>query len=180
CVIGSKVADKIKKAAEDPLFNQIRVGKEMFTIIGVLKPWPQNMFISADMNNSIVIPLQAASFLDKNTHIDNILIRLVKRPNITLAKKQITAVMQQLLPKKKVVFNSPEQLIQLIAKQRQTSTWLLIAIGSISLIVGGIGVMNIMLVSVVERRREIGIRMAIGAREADILRMFLIESIMLT
>lgn len=180
CVIGSKLADKIKKAAEDPLFNQIRVGKEMFTIIGVLKPWPQNMFISADMNNSIVIPLQAASFLDKNTHIDNILIRLVKRPNITLAKKQITAVMQQLLPKKKVVFNSPEQLIQLIAKQRQTSTWLLIAIGSISLIVGGIGVMNIMLVSVVERRREIGIRMAIGAREADILRMFLIESIMLT
>ncbi|OGT50224.1 MAG: ABC transporter substrate-binding protein [Gammaproteobacteria bacterium RIFCSPHIGHO2_12_FULL_38_11] len=180
CVIGAKLADKISKAGQDPLFNQIRVGKEIFTVIGVMKPWPRNMFILADLNTSIVIPIQAASFLDKNTHITDILLRLVKHPNINLVEKQITAVMKTLLPKKKVSFNSPSQFIKLIAKSRQTYTMLLIAIGSISLVVGGIGVMNIMLVSVIERKREIGIRMAIGARQMDILRMFLIESIMLT
>ena len=180
CVIGSKIADKIKAAGADPLGNQIRVGREIFTIIGILNPWPENLFISADLNRSIFIPLDTSYFLDKNTHIDNILIRLIPNPNISLAKKNISAFMKQLLPKKKIIFNSPAQIINLVAKQRATYTWLLIAIGSISLVVGGIGVMNIMLVSVVERRREIGIRMAIGARQMDILRMFLIESIMLT
>ncbi|MCX7120680.1 MAG: ABC transporter permease [Gammaproteobacteria bacterium] len=180
CVIGAKLADKIKKAGKDPLYNQIRVGKEIFTVIGVMKPWPRNMFIQADLNTSIVIPLEAATFLSKNTHINSILIRLIKHPNIPLVEQQIKSTMQILLPKKKIDFNSPAQFIKLIAKSRQTYTMLLIAIGSISLVVGGIGVMNIMLVSVIERRREIGIRMAIGARQMDILRMFLIESIMLT
>lgn len=180
CVIGAKLADKIKQLGEDPLLNQIRVGNGMFTIIGVLKPWPENMFISADLNTSIIIPLETSLFLSKNTHINNILMRLIEDPDIPQTEESIVHTMKEILPKKKIVFNSPKELIDLIAKQRQTATWLLIAIGSISLIVGGIGVMNIMLVSVIERRREIGIRMAIGARQMDILRMFLIESIMLT
>ena len=180
CVIGAKIAAKIKKTAQDPLGNQIRVGKEMFTIIGTLKPWPENLFISADINNSIIVPIETSYLLNKNTHIDNILIRLVQHPNIPAAKSHIEAAMHNLLPKKKVIFNSPAQLIALIAKSKETYSLLLTAIGSISLIVGGIGVMNIMLVSVIERRREIGIRMAIGARQIDILRMFLVESIMLT
>ena len=181
CVIGAQLAKKIReKNGADPLGNQIRLGQEMFTVIGVLKKWPENLFISANLNNSIIIPLQTSYFLDKNTKIQNILIRLVKNPDLDTVKNQIRKVMSTIIPNKKIVFNSPEQIINIIGKQKQTYTWLLGAIGSISLIVGGIGVMNIMLVSVVERRREIGIRMAIGARQYDILRMFLVESIMLT
>lgn len=180
CVIGNQVAQKIEETGVDPLGQQLRVGKEMFTIIGVLKPWPESLFISADINNSVIVPLPTSYFMSKNTQISNILIRLIENPTVATVKPRIAEVMSELLPKKKIVFNSPEQLIELIAKSRQTYTMLLIAIGSISLVVGGIGVMNIMLVSVVERRREIGIRMAIGARQLDILRMFLIESIMLT
>lgn len=180
CVIGNHLAEKIKKESVDPLFQQIRVGDTVFTVIGILKPWPENLFISADVNRSIIIPLKTSYLLNKNTHIDNILVRLVKHPNIDLAKQEISRELLGILPYKKIVFNSPEQLVQLIAKQRATYTWLLIAIGSISLVVGGIGVMNIMLVSVVERKREIGIRMAVGARQIDILRMFLIESVVLT
>ncbi|PIZ04696.1 MAG: ABC transporter substrate-binding protein [Gammaproteobacteria bacterium CG_4_10_14_0_8_um_filter_38_16] len=180
CVIGEKVAKKILSFGANPLYNQIRVGNNMLTIVGILKKWPENLFISADLNSSVIIPLPTSYLLNSKAKISNVLIRLSKQPNVTLAKQQITATMKILLPKKQLVFNSPEQLIDLIAKQRQTYTWLLVAIGSISLVVGGIGVMNIMLVSVVERRREIGIRMAIGARQNDILRMFLIESVMLT
>ncbi len=181
CVIGAGLEQKIKENnGEDPLGKQIRLGQQMFTIIGVLKQWPENLFISADLNNSVIIPLQTSYFLDKNTKIQNILIRLVKNPDLDEAKNKIQKTMAIIVPNKKIIFNSPEQIINIIGKQKQTYTWLLGAIGSISLIVGGIGVMNIMLVSVVERRREIGIRMAIGARQYDILRMFLIESIMLT
>lgn len=180
CVIGAAVAKKIELLGRHPLHNQILVGNEFFTIIGVLKHWPENFFISADINNSLIIPLPTSYFLSKHTQIENILIRLAQHPNIALAKTQIMHAMHHILPKKKVVFNSPEQLIQLVGKQRETLSLLLIAIGSISLVVGGIGVMNIMLVSVIERKREIGVRVAIGARQFDILRMFLIESVILT
>lgn len=181
CVIGDGFAKKIKEATlKSPLKKQIRVGKTIFTIVGVLQHWPGSSFMSVDVNNSILIPLPTSYFLQKNTRINDILMRLVEHPDVSLAKKQVTEVIRVLLPQKKPAFNSPEQFIQLIAKSRETYTMLLIAIGSISLVVGGIGVMNIMLVSVIERRREIGIRMAIGARQSDILRMFLIESVMLT
>lgn len=180
CVVGATIAKKIEADGKNPLGNQIRLGDNVFTIIGVLKKWPSNFFISADINTSIIIPLKTAYFLDKNTHIDNILIRLVKNPDVGHVKKSIAKAMRAQLPHKKMMFNSPEQLIQLIAKSRKTYSWLLTAIGSISLVVGGIGVMNIMLVSVIERKKEIGVRIAIGARQSDILRMFLIESIILT
>ena len=180
CVIGDQLADTIRKTGQNPLYNQIRVGDNMFTVIGILSHWPENLFISADINQSLIIPIDVSYFLSKNTQIENILIRLKAKPNITAAQTDIDNTLKALFPNKSVQFNSPKQLILLIAKQQQTFNLLLIAIGSISLVVGGIGVMNIMLVSVIERRKEIGIRMAIGARQQDILRMFLIESVALT
>lgn len=180
CIIGSKIADKILKTGVDPMGKQIRVGNNFLTVIGVMKPWLMNVFVAADLNRSIIIPLKTSYFLDNHASIDHLLIRLIQKPNIVLAKKDITKTLQDLLPQKETFFMSPEQIIHAIAKSRETYNLLLIAIGSISLVVGGIGVMNIMLVSVVERRREIGVRMAMGARQLDILRLFLIESVLLT
>jgi putative ABC transport system permease protein len=180
CVLGATLASHLQTKSPQLLGKQLQVGNTFFTVIGILKPWEPNLFISADINNSIIIPLQASYFLNQHVHIDNILIRLHHRSDISTVKSKVLHVLHALLPKKKVMFNSPEQLIHLVGKERQTYTDLLVAIGCISLVVGGIGVMNIMLVSVIERRREIGIRMAVGARQSDILRMFLVESILLT
>lgn len=180
CVIGDKIASKIMSMGIDPLYKQIQVGKSFFTIVGIAKPWEPNLFLFVDVDNGIIIPVQASYLLSKDAHISDLLFRLIQKPNIQLVQDQLTKKLQALLPNKQIFFRNPEQIIDIIAKQRKTFTWLLGAIGGISLIVGGIGVMNIMLVSVVERRQEIGIRMAIGARPADIMSMFLIESIILT
>ncbi|PHQ78693.1 MAG: ABC transporter substrate-binding protein [Coxiella sp. (in: Bacteria)] len=180
CTIGSTLAKQIRAQGYDPMGRQIMIGNVYFTIVGVLKKWQPNLFIYANLNSGVVIPLATSYLLSKQAEIRNILFRLVKNPNLPKAQAAIKSQINLLLPSMQVQFRNPQQIINIVGKQRKTFTWLLGSIGGISLLVGGIGVMNIMLVSVVERRREIGIRMAIGARRSDVLMMFLIESIILT
>lgn len=180
CILGSKLAKKIESDGWDPMYKELAIGKHLFKVIGVMKPWPSSLFVSADLNQSVIIPINTAYYVSKNVQISNLLLKLQTNPDLAHVKKKVNDFIKTNFTNKAVTYISPEQIIHLISKQRETSTWLLIAIGAISLVVGGIGVMNIMLVSVIERRREIGIRMAIGARQQDILRMFLVESIMLT
>lgn len=180
CVIGATLAAKIRLQGVDPLWHQILVGNQYFTIIGLLQPWQSNLFIYADLNRAVLVPLIASTRLSDYAHIRNLLIRLQRHPTLARAQHDIQNRLAALLPGYQIQPRNPQQIIKVISKERQTFSWLLIAIGSISLIVGGIGVMNIMLVSVVERRREVGIRMAIGARQWDILMMFLVESVILT
>lgn len=180
CVIGANLAKQIQDFGVDPLNQQLNVGGTYFTVVGILKPWPTNFFLFVDINQAVLIPLSTSYYLSKDVEISNILFRLVPNPDLNLAQTELIARINQLLPGKKVQVRSPSEIINIVGKQRATFTYLLAAIGGISLLVGGIGVMNIMLVSVVERRREIGVRMAIGARRSDILEMFLFESVFLT
>lgn len=181
CVIGSDIALTFaKKGIPNPVGHQVQIGSRVFTIIGVAGPWQPNWFLFANINKGVIVPLNTSYLLTQYAKINNVLFRLVQKPDLDKVQDQLTQKMAELFPNKKVTFRNPEQIIGIMQKQQNTFTWLLGAIGGISLLVGGIGVMNIMLVSVVERRREIGIRMAIGARRADIRRMFLIESVILT
>lgn len=160
----------------NPIGRQIQLNHSIFTIIGVAKPWPVNNFFYQDVNNAILIPIKSSRLLSKYTVIDNVLVNIKKGTNIKTVQSQIKSYLTKILPGISQFFKSAEEIIKTMQKQSRLFTIFLGLIGSISLLVGGIGVMNIMLVSVVERRREIGIRKALGATPRDIASLFLVES----
>lgn len=180
-VIGNQVFKNLNiPTFEDPIGKQIKLGTDVFTIIGVTEPWRENSFFNQDINNSIIIPIQTARLLSKYSTIDNMVLRLKENTNIDILKDSITRYINLTVPNKKLFFHSAKEIVRSVTEQRKIFTLLLGMIGSISLLVGGIGVMNIMLVSVMERRREIGIRLALGAKRKDIQWMFLSESVLLS
>ncbi len=180
CVVGSKLAQKIQHQGVDPLYSQVMVGSQMFTVVGIAKPWKPSVLFYADIDQGIIVPLTAAFSITGHDDIKEVLFKLSGDDHLKVVQQQLEALMLQLAPLKIVRFRDPQSIIDVVSKQRTTFTLLLASIGGIALLVGGIGVMNIMLVSVIERRKEIGIRMAVGAQRADILKMFLMESIVLT
>lgn len=181
CVIGKNIYNQIRyNTIGNVIGQQILLGKNYFTIIGVLDRWPQNNFFNQNINQSIIVTLVAASNLNKYTQINNIIMSLKKGANINQVEKNIKTYLQKINPQLQVFFQSAKQLITSMANQKDILTLFLGLIGGISLLVGGIGVMNIMLVSVVERKREIGIRRAVGAQQRDIQFMFLTEAVILS
>lgn len=180
CDIGADVAHEFEQHGVDPIGQQVLFNHHYLTVVGVLKRWQPTIFLYTDLNHGLLVPLDTAYQMTPAARIANVLFHLT--PNVSLATTQsaLQHRFAQRLPGWRLDFRNPQQIIGVVAKQRATFTWLLGAIGGIALVVGGIGVMNIMLVSVIERRREIGIRLAIGATGGDILWMFLIESIILT
>jgi putative ABC transport system permease protein len=181
CVIGAEVYKAMKKISyREPLGQPLQVGKNIFIVIGVAEPWAENSFIYANIDNAILIPIMTSTVLSRYATINNIIMRLSPQAAISNVEAHVVRYIDGILSNKQVVFRSAKELIAKMEKQSAILTVFLGLIGGVSLIVGGIGVMNIMLVSVVERRREIGIRLAVGARRADIGGLFLMEAIILS
>jgi putative ABC transport system permease protein len=187
-VIGANVVTNLFQG-DDPLDQQIRMGSNVFMVVGVLQSTGAG-FNSVDSN--ILVPLSTLQELVSNQvtasgqHIVNsITIQAVDQNSVTSVENQITALLEQrhniaLGGTDDFTLTSTDQLTSAITSAAGSLTLLLGAIAGISLLVGGIGVMNIMLVSVMERRREIGIRKALGAQERDIWGQFLVDSALLT
>lgn len=181
CVIGEAVYKELKQINfASPIGKNIQIGKQIFKIVGIAKTWPENSFVYADINHSILLPIQASLVMSKNSMINNIVMKLASETDIELLQFHLEKSLKKIAPDKQASFRSAKEIIAKMQKQNDILTIFLGLIGSISLLVGGIGVMNIMLVSVVERRREIGIRLAVGAKPWDIQILFLIEAIMLS
>ncbi len=181
CVIGHDVYVAMKKiTGVDPVGQQLQIGKQIFVIVGVAEQWPENSFVYANIDSSVLVPIMASMAISKYANINNIIMRLTPDANIQRVTEVITQHIKQQVPGKLPSFRSAKELIAKMKKQSDILTIFLGLIGGISLIVGGIGVMNIMLVSVIERRKEIGIRLAVGAKRKDIAALFLAEAIMLS
>jgi len=184
CVIGRSVRDQLFGAG-DPIGQVIRVRDLPCRVIATLQP--KGLSISGqDQDDTIILPFTTAMKKIKGiTWLDDILCSAVSPDVIKLAGYQAAALLRDrhhLRPEEEDDFNirNPEDIIKAQLDASHTLTILLVAIASISLVVGGIGIMNVMLVSVTERTREIGLRVAVGARRRLIQLQFLGESVMLS
>jgi putative ABC transport system permease protein len=173
-----------------PLGLTIRINRVPFTVIGVLERKGQNSW-GHDQDDTVMVPLSAARqklfgrIRGKARAIWVITVKIREGEDLDEAQLQIRELLRQRhrLPPDRdddFMLRNPYEVSQTQAQASQVMTYLLAAIGSVSLLVGGIGIMNIMLVSVTERTREIGLRMAVGARRRDILAQFLVEAVTLS
>ncbi len=184
CVIGRTVRDQLF-GAENPIGKVIRVSTLPCQVVAVLAPKGQDVS-GRDQDDTVILPYTTVMKKIKgNDWLDDIVCSAVSQDAVKPAGQQAAALLRDrhhLRPDEDDDFNirNPEDIIKAQIEASRTLTVLLVAIASISLIVGGIGIMNVMLVSVTERTREIGVRVAVGATEGAIQLQFLGESVLLS
>ena len=180
-VIGAQVAQALG-APGDPLKlgDRVRINDYLFLIIGILHDQPRALLMPIQGGESLFMPAEGMRRIYANPQIGNVIIRALPGQDMERMAKDAAAALQRQLPDHTVDIQVPQQMIDGMTRQSRTFAYLLLALGAISLVGGGVGVMNVMLMNVSERRREIGIRMALGARQRDIRNLFLLEAVTLT
>lgn len=184
CLLGQTVVKELF-GDDDPLGKTIRVANLPCEVIGTLEPKGLSM-TGYDQDDFVLMPYTTVQRKLKGIDwVDDIFTSAVSTNSISAAQEQVTQLLRQrhrLRPDEPDDFNirHPEEILQARDEASRTFTVLLASIASISLFVGGIGIMNIMLVSITERTREIGVRMAVGATEEDVRLQFLTEAVALS
>lgn len=176
-VIGTTLARDLYKA-DNPIEKKISISNKSFTVIGVLEP--QGNVGGVDVDNQVLIPLNSARKLTGAEQVNSIQVKTTSTESIPIAKEHIDKILKRTLSEDDYTILSQEQLLSSILQILGVLTAALGGIAAISLLVGGIGISNIMLVSVTERTREIGLRKAVGATNKAILSQFLTESVILS
>jgi len=180
-IIGKTVVDQLFPDI-NPLGQIIRIRNLPFQVVGVLTPKGFNLF-GQDQDDVVIVPYSSHMHrITTRTFLNDILVEASSDKTILLAQNEITDLLSDRHRSKDPDFTVRNQadLMERVSSASRTMGFLLAGVAAVSLVVGGIGIMNIMLVSVTERTREIGIRMAVGARAADILVQFLIEAVTLS
>lgn len=186
CVIGHTLVAKLFQTT-DPIGASIRIKNIPFRVIGVLEEKGANI-VGDDQDDIVLIPYTTVQKRLQGSNFNNVHTIMVSARSVSRMAEAQSEINQLLLERHRIhpgaradfqVQNTTE-IANVLGVITGTMTAMLASIAGISLIVGGVGIMNIMLVSVTERTREIGIRMAVGARGKDILRQFLVESVVLS
>lgn len=185
CVIGKTVADNLFTNGEDPVGRVIRFGTTPFRIVGVLKSKGYNSF-GMDQDDIVLAPYTTVmKRILAVTYLQGINASAITEGMTDQAIEEITSLLRESHKlgegdEDNFSIRSQEEMAQMMTSTSDTMSVLLLVVACISLIVGGIGIMNIMYVSVTERTKEIGLRMSVGARGIDILAQFLIEAFLLS
>jgi putative ABC transport system permease protein len=186
-VLGATTADDLfGTTVLNPIGKTIKINRQNYQVVGILKAKGTSSTSSED--DMVFIPLSTAQIKfggAGNSSLSSINVQVVSADKMDLAQAELTAILRArhgLTASQSADFTvqNQTQIVEMVASTAQTFSTLLGSIAGISLIVGGIGIMNIMLVSVTERTREIGIRKAVGAKERDILAQFLVEAMVLS
>ena len=179
-VLGPKIAEKLFGSPEVALGQQVKVEGQNFKVRGVLESKGGGGFGGPDFDSFIYIPYKTGYVFDPDKKFLAIIVKAKNNVDLDQSKTAIEEVMLRRYKEDEFSVVKQTDLINAISSIFSTINVVLVAIAAISLLVGGIGIMNIMYVTVTERIKEIGIRRAIGARKLDILYQFLIESIILS
>ena len=184
CVIGETVRNKLF-GGQNPVGSEIRIKQFACEVIGLLKSKGQSA-MGSDQDDVVVMPLRTVQRrLSGSQDVNRMMVSVAAGASIDAVKEQITLLMRE----RRSIDESEDddfrvmdtrQITQTLTSTTKILTTLLAAVAAVSLLVGGIGIMNIMLVSVTERTREIGTRLAIGALEREVLLQFLIEAVVLS
>jgi len=178
CVIGRTVKKEILGDI-NPLGRIITIGESKFRIIGIMAP--KGVTLGFDLDDLVFIPVTTAMELFDTDSLFNITVKVRSESDIPLAKEDIKrTLIRKHSGEEDFTILSQDEMLSVMDKILKIMTAVLAGIASISLLVGGVGIMNIMLVSLKERTREIGLRKAVGAKNRDILFQFLTEAVMLS
>jgi putative ABC transport system permease protein len=185
-VLGSVARDQLFGTGADPTGETVRIKNQPFKVIGVLTSKGQSAMPGQDQDDTVVVPYTTVQKkLQGVQHISSITISAVDGVPLAGMVEQIANVLRtrhriQAGDQDDFSVRTLEEFATMLTSTTTTMTYLLASIAAVSLLVGGIGIMNIMLVSVTERTREIGLRLSVGARDLDVLLQFLIEAIVLS
>ncbi|MEQ9885060.1 ABC transporter permease [Pectobacterium zantedeschiae] len=179
-VLGANVAAQwASQGGVATLGERVQVGEYLFEIVGTLQPQGHNPLVPVSVDDSILMPISGMRRVMPTPQIVSVIARS-SSSTLMQTGSRLKDYLAPLMPKLDIDVQIPQQLLEGMAQQSRMFSWLLAGLGGISLLVGGVGVMNVMVMNVSERRREIGVRMALGARPRDIAGLFLLEAIVLS
>lgn len=180
-VVGAKIAEACEKKGR-PLRvgDEIRIEGYYYKVLGIADWSVTPPIIPLDINESLLVPIAGVQRFASNASLTSIVATLNPKADMDAVANKFQSVLNAKWPSIDIQVHTPNELISGLRQQTKLFRLLLLSNGGIALTLGGIGVMNVMLMSIIERRKEIGLRMAVGARQKDILHMFLLEALVIT